>query len=221
MRYLTLIFSLVVGLTVWGQTESDTTQTESTAKDSTEHLVQLSGIVVSWDSLENIAYAAVYNKTTDRGVISDYYGYFSMVSRPGDTLLFSVYGFKTSAYIVPDTLKMENYNMIHIMHPDTLEFEQVDIYPWPSREDFARAFVEMDPYDDALKKAQRQLSGEALAFVAAKLPTDAGLSYNIEQQAQQTRLYRDMGMAQPNNLLNPVAWSNFIKAWKAGELQRE
>ncbi|SFT76409.1 hypothetical protein SAMN05216474_2254 [Lishizhenia tianjinensis] len=220
MRHFILIFCLVATASVWGQASSDTTKT-TTPKDTTEHLVQLSGIVVSWDSLENIAYAAIYNKTTDRGVISDYYGFFSTVTRPGDTLLFSVYGFKTSAYIVPDTLTMDNYNMIHIMNPDTIEFAPVDIYPWPSREDFARAFVEMDPYDDALKKAQRQLSGEALAFVAAKLPTDASLSYNIEQQAQQTRLYRDMGMAQPNNLLNPVAWSNFVKAWKAGELKRE
>lgn len=221
MRYLTFIFALLTGVFAWGQNSSDTTNNTAVIEDSTQHLVQLSGIVVSWDSLENIAYAAVYNKTTDRGVISDYYGYFSTVTRPGDTLLFSVYGYKTSAYIVPDTLKMDNYNMIHIMNPDTLEFEQVDVYPWPSREDFARAFVEMDPYDDALKKAQRQLSGEALAFVAAKLPSDAGLSYNIEQQAQQTRLYREMGIGEPNNLLNPVAWSNFIKAWKAGELQRE
>lgn len=221
MRKIIVLFSLLGAFVSLAQETSDSTKVKSGATDTTDFLVQLSGIVVSWDSLDNIAYAAVYNKTTDRGVISDYYGYFSTVTRPGDTLLFSVYGYKTSAYIVPDTLSMESYNMIHIMNPDTITFEQVDIYPWPSREEFARAFVEMDPYDDALKKAQRQLSGEALAFVAAKLPSDAGLSYNIEQQQNQTRLYRDAGMAPPNNLLNPVAWANFIQAWKAGELSRE
>jgi hypothetical protein len=183
-------------------------------------LVQLSGVIVSVDSLDNVSYSTVYDKTTGKGTISDYYGYFSFVTRPGDTIVFSSFGFKTSSYIVPDTLTSDRYSMIHIMTPDTILLPEVKVYPWPSREQFAKAFVEMEPYNDALRKAQRQLSGESLAFAAAKLPGDASLSYSWEAQQRHTRLYTQ-GQMPMNNLLNPASWNSFINAWKNGELRRE
>ncbi len=183
-------------------------------------LIQFSGVLVSSDSLDQVSYASVVDKTTGKGTMSDYYGYFSFVTRPGDTILFNAFGFKPSPYIVPDTLSETRYSIIHVMTPDTMELPQVDVYPWPSREEFARAFVEMDPYDDALRRAQRQLSGESLAFAAAKVPTDGSLSYNWETQQRQTQLYTQ-GQTPVNNLLNPAAWSKFIESWKNGDFQRE
>lgn len=183
-------------------------------------LVQFSGVLVSSDSLDQVSYASVIDKTTGKGTMSDYYGYFSFVTRPGDTILFNAFGFKPSSYIVPDTLTQSRYSIIHVMTPDTMELPQVDIYPWPSREDFARAFVEMEPYDDALRRAQRQLSGESLAFAAAKVPTDGSLSYNWETEQRQTQLYTQ-GQTPVNNLLNPAAWSKFIESWRNGDFQRE
>ncbi|MGM0477624.1 MAG: hypothetical protein ACQERC_00245 [Bacteroidota bacterium] len=183
-------------------------------------LIQFSGVLVSSDSLDQVSYASVVDKTTGKGTMSDYYGYFSFVTRPGDTILFNAFGFKPSPYIVPDTLSEKRYSIIHVMTPDTMELPQVDIYPWPSREEFARAFVEMDPYDDALRRAQRQLSGESLAFAAAKVPTDGSLSYNWATQQRQTQLYTQ-GQTPVNNLLNPAAWSKFIESWKNGDFQRE
>jgi hypothetical protein len=185
-----------------------------------ERLVQLSGVLVSADSLDLVSYASIIDKTTRKGTMADYYGYFSFVTRPGDTILFNAFGFKPNSYIVPDTLSENRYSIIHIMTPDTMLLPEVEVYPWPSREDFARAFVEMQPYDDALRKAQRQLSGESLAFAAARLPTDGGLSYNWEVQQQQTRLYT-MGQTPVNNLLNPASWSRFVDSWRKGELKRE
>src|SRR5690554_7136109 len=68
-------------------------------------LVQFSGVLVSADSLDQVSYASIVDKTTGKGTMSDYYGYFSFVTRPGDTILFNAFGFKTSSYIVPDSLK--------------------------------------------------------------------------------------------------------------------
>lgn len=183
-------------------------------------LVQFSGVLVSIDSLDMVSYASVIDKTTQKGTMADYFGYFSFVTRPGDTILFNAFGFKPNSYIVPDTLTENRYSIIHIMIPDTLNLPEVEIYPWPSKEDFARAFVEMQPYDDALRKAQRQLSGESLAFAAARIPTDGGLSYNWELQQQQSRLYT-MGQTPVNNILNPAAWNRFIESWRNGELKKE
>lgn len=183
-------------------------------------LIQFSGVLVSSDSLDQVSYASVVDKASGKGTMSDYYGYFSFVTRPGDTVIFNAFGYKTSSYIVPDSLKEIRYSIIHVMTPDTLLLPEVDIYPWPSREDFARAFVEMNPYDDALRRAQRQLSGESLAFIASRVPTDGKLSYNWATEQRQTQIYTQ-GQAPMNNLLNPAAWGRFIDSWKSGQLQRE
>jgi hypothetical protein len=185
-----------------------------------QKLVQFSGVLVSADSLDQVSYASVVDKTTGKGTMSDYYGYFSFVTRPGDTILFNAFGFKTGSYIVPDSLEENRYSIIHVMTPDTLLLPEVDIYPWPSREEFARAFVEMNPYDDALRRAQKQLSGESLAFVAARVPTDGSLSYNWQTEQRQTQLYTQ-GQTPINNLLNPAAWSKFIDSWRSGDFQRK
>lgn len=183
-------------------------------------LIQLSGVVIAENTLEPAPYTTVYDKTQGRGVISDYYGFFSMVTMPGDTLYFSYYGYKTSSFIVPDTLTDNRYSIIHMLESDTLELPEVEVYPWPSREEFARAFLEMDPYDDALRRAQRQLSGESLAFIAARVETDAGLSYAYTRNQMNTALYTK-GQIPGNNLLNPYAWAKLIQDWKTGKLSKQ
>ena len=193
-------------------------QEKRIATDSS--LIQLSGVVISGESLDPLAYTTVFDKTQRRGVIADYYGYFSMVAVPGDTLLFSFFGYKNSTYIIPDTLTEKRYSIIHMIEKDTLNLPEVVVYPWPSREDFARAFVDMRPYDDALRRAQRELSGESLAFVAARLEGDASLSYGASQQLAATKLYTQNQLP-ANNLFNPYSWAKLIQDWKAGKLARQ
>ena len=183
-------------------------------------LIQLSGVVISSDSLEPMPFTTIFDLDNRRGTVADYFGFFSMVVFPGDTLIFNFYGYKTSSFIVPDTLTEDRYSIIHMMHVDTINLPMVTIYPWPSKEDFARAFVEMKPYDDALRRAQKQLSGESLAFIAASVSTDASLSSGWVQNQQNTRLYT-VGQSPVNNLLNPYSWASFLQAWKSGQLRRE
>jgi len=183
-------------------------------------LLQLSGIVISNADLESLPYTTVYNKTLGRGVMADYHGYFSLVTQPGDTLFFSFYGHQTSSYIVPDTLSDNRYSIIHMMLKDTINLPEITVYPWPSKEDFARYFVEMNPTDDALRRAQRELSGESLAFIAARVKTDASLSHKLTQNQMYTQLY-NKGTVPTFDFLNPYAWANFIKAWKEGLLQKQ
>jgi hypothetical protein len=183
-------------------------------------MIQLSGVVVAEDNLEAMPYCTVFNKTIRHGVISDFYGFFSFVVFPGDTLYFSYFGYKSSTYIVPDTLTENRYSMIHMMQQDTLNLPVVDVYPWPSREDFARYFIDMEPYDDAIRRAQRELSGESLAFVAARLEGDASLAYGVTQNQYYTKLYTQ-GQLPGNNLLNPYAWAKLVKDWKEGKLKKQ
>jgi hypothetical protein len=187
---------------------------------SDSNLIQLSGVVVSDIDVNPIAYSTIYDKTIKKGVISDYYGFFSLVVLPGDTLVISSPGYSTSTYMVPDTLSEKRYSVIHMLNRDTVHLPEVTVYPWPSREDFARAFVEMEPYDDAIRRAQRELSGESLAFVAARLDNDASLAYSYALNQRYTKLYTN-GQMPVNNLLNPYSWAKLIQDWKAGKLSKQ
>lgn len=207
MKIGLIVFVLLLQTVVFGQTKND-------------RLVQLSGVVISSDSLQEMPYAAIYNRSVKRGTIADMYGFFSLVVQPGDTLLFRYVGHKPSSYIVPDTLKDDRYSIIHMMELDSAAFNEVIIYPWPSKEAFAQAFIEMNPYDDALLRAQRQLSGQNLAALASKVSSDASISYGNVMNQQNTRLYT-MGQSPVNNLMNPFAWASFLQKWRAGELRRQ
>lgn len=184
------------------------------------NLIQLSGVVVNADSLKPISYTTVYNKTVKRGTLSDVYGYFSTVVLPGDTIIFNRFGYTNSSYIVPDTLSEDRYSIIHILNLDSINPPVITIYPWPSKEDFARAFIEMKPYDDALRRAQKMLSGSNLVYLANMIEGDAISAYAWQRNQQYTKLYT-MGQSPVNNLFNPVAWSQFVESWKKGDLKKK
>jgi hypothetical protein len=186
----------------------------------TSRMLQISGVIIAEDNLEPLPYTTVWNRSIRKGVISDYYGFFTLVSFPGDTLVFNFYGYSSSTYIIPDTLTDNRYSIVHMMQADTLNMPEVVVHPWPSRDEFARYFVEMKPYDDAMRKAQRELSGESLAFVSAKMSNDASLAYGYAQNQRLTKLYTN-GQLPSNNLFNPYAWAKLVQDWKAGKLGRQ
>jgi hypothetical protein len=185
-----------------------------------DFFIQLSGVILSSDSLQQLPYVSVLNKSTNRGMISDFYGFFSLVVHPNDTLYFKSSGFKLSSFIVPDTLIQNRYSIIHMLQHDILELPVVNVYPWPTVEDFARAFISMKPYDDALRIAQKQLSGKSLAFIAASIENDASMTYSWQRNQNYSKLY-SMGQIPANNLLNPYSWTKFLNDWKSGKLKIE
>ena len=185
-----------------------------------KQMIQLSGVAISEETLEPMPFTTVYDKTIKRGVVSDYYGYFSLIVYPGDSIIFANSHYDNSTFIVPDTLDQNRYSLVHMIPANIIDLPEIDIYPWPSKEDFARAFVEMQPYDDAIRKAQRELSGESLAFAAAKLEADASLAYGSVMNQRYSQLY-NQGQLPVNNLFNPISWAQFIQDWKDGKLKRE
>jgi len=182
---------------------------------SGERYIQMTGIVIT-DSMYRIPFTKVYDLTTKRGVIADYYGYFAMVVHPGDTIQFSCLGYKKKNYIVSDTTTIENFSLVQILKMDTLSADPVDVYPWPSREEFANFFVNMDIPDDDLQRARQRLTPQEMAFVGALLNGDAMMAYNYSQQTHYQSLYTK-GQGPQNNLLNPSAWADFLNGLGTGE----
>ena len=185
-----------------------------------EELIQFSGVVVSGDSLEPVPYCSILDESTKRGTVSDYFGYFSFVAHKGDSIRFSNVGYKTSHFVISDTLKGDKYSLIHIIHADTIMLPTVNIYPWPSKEQFAEAFINVDIPNDDYKRAVHNLQQAELKELSDGIPMDGGMNFNYQMRLVQDKLYY-AGQFPSINLLNPVAWSKFIKAWKNGELKRQ
>ena len=195
---------------------SSTLLTESLFSQNS--FTQFSGVVVSQDSLKPVPYCSIIDKATKRGTTSDYFGYFSFVANKGDTIEFSSIGYKKSSFIIPDTLSTDKYSLIQVMYQDTILLKTAVVYPWPSKEQFAKAFVETEIPNDDYKRAMKNLSRSQLNERMKFTPMDGGLNFKWQQQQIQSKLYY-AGQYPPNNLLNPIAWAKFIEAWKRGDFK--
>ena len=104
------------------------------------------------------------------------------------------------------------------MYQDTIMLNTVVIYPWPSKEQFAKAFVETEIPNDDYKRAMNNLNREKLNERMQFTPMDGALNFKWQQQQIQNKLYY-AGQYAPISLLNPIAWAQFIQAWKEETLK--
>jgi len=195
-------------------------QNPVSAQEKKEDLVQFSGVIVTGDSLQPVPFVNIIIQNTHRGTTSDYFGYFSLVARPNDTLIFSCIGFKHNQFIVPDSLSTNRYSLIQVLITDTFLLSETYIYPWPTKDQFKMAFLNLHIPDDDLERAKKNLQLIEMHERFKNMGMDASQNFKNYMQEQTSRLYY-AGQYPPTNLLNPLAWSKFIKAWKNGELKIE
>ncbi len=188
------------------------------AQGDERNLVQFSGVVVT-DSLLPVPWTNIVIKNSYRGTMSDVFGYFSLVAQEGDTILFSALGFQRSQYVVPDSLGETRYSMIHVMSRDTIMLDAVDVYPWPSPEQFREAFLNLRLPDDDFQLTMRNLSPAEMVQRMENLPPDAYQSFQYQMALDQTKLYY-AGGTPPINLFNPIAWAQFMQAWQNGDFRK-
>lgn len=183
-------------------------------------LIQFSGVVVSSDSLQPIPFANVIIRNAKRGTITDFYGFFSIVAMKGDTIDFQSVGFKTAGYVLPDSLNDQHYSMIQVLIRDTIQLKEFVVYPWPSRDEFKRAFVDLGLPDSDLRRAQRNFEMTAIREIQEQVAFDGSINYKFAQTQRQTQLY-SAGQYPSISVLNPLAWASFIQAWKDGAFKRK
>ncbi|HEX5001032.1 MAG TPA: carboxypeptidase-like regulatory domain-containing protein [Bacteroidia bacterium] len=186
----------------------------------TEGLIQFSGVIVTGDSLKPIPFVSITIKDTYRGTISDYNGFFSMVARPRDTIEFSAIGYKRGSYIIPDTLQSDRYSMVRIMVRDTVLLEETVIYPWPTKDQFKQAFLNLHLPDNDLDRARRNIALEDMRELMLNTPMDGSGNYKALMLDKQASLYRGNGYYSIS-LLNPIAWAKFIEAWQRGDYKKK
>jgi hypothetical protein len=191
---------------------------QAQVQDENSSLVQFSGITITADSLNPVPYTKIVDIGSHRGTTSDINGYFSFVAHKNDTVAFTALGFKPVSFIIPDTITKQRYSLIQLMTTDTLTLAAAFIFPWPTYEDFKRAFVELKIPDDDLEIARKNLLAADIRMRAEDYPMDANMNYRNYIDTQTSKLYY-FGQQQPFNIFNPFAWAQFIKAWKNGKFK--
>jgi hypothetical protein len=122
--------------------------------------------------------------------------------------------------VIPDTLTNNKYSLIQVLKSDTISLPSTTVYPWPTREQFKKAFLSLELPEDDIVRADRNMARADMKDRLYNSQMDASLNYKYSMQQYQSKLYY-AGQLPPNNLLNPLAWAKFIKAWQKGDFKKK
>jgi len=184
-------------------------------KDS---VVQFYGVVMTADSLQGIPSVSVVVKGQGRGTLSNEQGVFSIVVMKGDQIEFSSIGNKPKLYQIPKNLEGNQWSIIQLLVTDTMYLPATIIKPRPTREQFERDFVNTKVPDDEIEIARQNNDAVKRRVLARGLPSDAREAANLYLKKSATK-YSYMGQNPPQNIFNPLAWADFIQAWKRGDFK--
>ncbi len=188
-----------------------------TVKDS---VVQLYGVVMTADSLAGIPAVSVTVKGQNRGTMTNNQGIFSIVVLKGDIVEFTHVSYKPKNVRIPDTLRTNQYSVVQLMVADTVYLPATIIRPRPTPQQFERDFVNTKVPDDDIEIARKNNSVAKRRVLMQTLPADGGEAVGQQFRKAATRATY-AGQMPPQNIFNPAAWAEFIKAWKRGDFKRK
>ena len=204
-------FFLLVGIIALQQVKAQNLM----PKDS---VIQLFGVVMTSDSLRAVPAASVIVVGKGRGTITNNDGVFSIVVLRGDQITFSSIGFKDKSIQIPINLTETQYSVIQLLVADTNYLPATILKPRPTREQFERDFVNARVGDDQYEIARQNTDEEKRRLLLANLPADGREAVNTQLRRDAQKYYY-AGQLPPQNIFNPLAWADFIKAWKRGDFK--
>ena len=191
-------------------------------KDGPIKVIEFSGKIV-YDNNGNpepLAYTNVAVKGTNRGTFTEYDGFFSLVALAGEIVVFSRIGFKTVEIKIPEVLTSDRYTWVQIMTVDDYVLPEAIIRPLPSKEHFKQEFLAIDITNELRENAMANLADEKLKEIRYSVPVDGRETSSLVIK-QQARDYIYTGQMKPQNIFNPIAWKNFIDAWRRGDFKKK
>ena len=211
LRLTSLSFLLLACWTAtWGQTQSNEPQ-----------VVQVSGLVVTGDSLSPLPYCTVFRSRDRRGTTTDMRGFFSLPTLAGDTVEFSSLGYISQQVVIPEGGELGRVNLVQPLGRDTVNMADAFIYPWPTRERFKQEFLALGLPNKGLDPAWDSPIDPIDIYDRLTEVGRDGQSTSTSVLSAQAKQAGYAGQAPPVNLLNPVAWAQFIQALKSGDLKRQ
>ncbi len=166
-----------------------------------------------------VKYANIISQKLKKGSESDPNGIFSIISMPGDTIIFRAIGFKTSYLPVPLTVTTGHYIADVYIQIDTINIADVVILPWRTYEEFKQAVLDYKPETNDLDNLAANMA-VITRHVYQGFSSSPEVAYRNAMQSNINSLMV-RNQLPPNNLLNPFAWSRFIDGLKNGLLRND
>lgn len=185
--------------------------------DRDKKVVQLSGIILNADSTDAVPGVNIYVPKKGRGTVSSRFGYFSMPVLEGDSVVFSFIGLKKQTFKVPDGYENDRISLILTMEVDEIALAEIEVMPYPTEEEFKKAVVAMNVVDP-MSISRSNMSPEMLLRWAETMPASGNENFRYFQQGQMLQ-NQDLYGPRPLRILDPFAWSQFIRSIKRGDLK--
>jgi hypothetical protein len=183
-----------------------------------DRFIQVDGFVYD-KYLNPVANVTIYSLNLRVGSSSKQNGIYSIISLPGDTIVFSTVGFRRALLPVPENITDTHYHMDIYLDYDTIAIKDVLVLPWGSYAEFKQAVLDADVHN-----AKVENMTDNLILIQKQLINDMGISPGVAY-AHMSRQMADAayirGQSPANNLLNPFAWAKFFNGLKSGLLRNE
>lgn len=190
------------------------------AQEGFDNMVELTGVVMSADSLRYLPFVNISIPSKYQGTMSSDKGVFSIIAALGDTLEFTYLGYRKKQYIVPRQLSSNRYSIIQLMTQDTFYLPVTIIRPQLSKKQFEQAFTTWDIPDDKYETARKNTEFQTMRMLAFTMPKDGRESQHTYQNMVAQRNYW-AGQQPPMTIFSPLAWMDFFKAWKRGDFKKK
>jgi hypothetical protein len=110
--------------------------------------------------------------------------------------------------------------MIQLMVQDTVYLAATIIKKYPTQQEFERDFANVKVPDDQQEIARQNLSEANRRALLSVYPVNGREATNNYFKQNQRKFY-SAGQLPPQNIFNPLAWAEFIKAWKRGDFKNQ
>ena len=182
-----------------------------------DRYVQVNGMITD-ELYRPVPGVAVFSKRLKKATLSESTGIYSITSTPGDTILFRALGFKRYHTIIPEDYNERHCEVDIVLATDTIQIREVNIMPWKNYSDFIKDITKPRPIDPIIENMNDNIASIYVAITNQNnyneyVTPEAGYRYAMEQQFNATATH---GQYPVNNLLNPFAWSKFIRGIKNG-----
>lgn len=169
--------------------------------------ITMSGVVLDADSLYSLPNVHI-RTNKNKGTITNSDGQFSFRINVGDTLTFSYIGYENLTYLIPDTLKYNNYMMGIILNRDTIMLSEIIILPWMNKAQFKNAFINAPPDQNT---ANASLNLDMMGYTSrAYAPTWGTLDMVEYQLNLYTESVEYKGMISPSQSFNIIGFTSYL-----------
>ncbi|GAA5040077.1 hypothetical protein GCM10011506_40200 [Marivirga lumbricoides] len=186
------------------------------AQEQGEKPIHMTGVILDAENLDPLPFVSVLMDSGKRGTVADNQGYFSFLAFPGDTITFRSVGYQSRDFIIPDILDGNSYSMIELMVRENLILDEVLVSPLPEMEAFAETILKQK-----LTNQQRSQISNFKNELNQILEQEYQRDKPYYEQWRYAQIYDMTGIVPPNNFLNPITWTNFIRDWKTNSNRRD